>query len=102
MILLVYCLATVIIESFFLFLCGYRKKEQLIIVVCANVLTNLTLNLILLFFGRTALLLAFLELAAVAAEYLIYAILFGRSKHLTLLTVAANILSFAIGLIIFG
>lgn len=43
-----------------------------------------------------------LELAVVAAEYSVYALACGRSRRLFLLTLAANVLSYSLGLLIFG
>lgn len=102
MILFLYCLVTIAIELPFLALFGYRSGRELLIIACANAVTNLSMNLILVFAGNSLPLIAVLELAAVAAEYLIYAAVFGRSKRLFLLTLAANALSFGLGLLIFG
>ena len=38
----------------------------------------------------------------VAAEYSVYALACGRSRRLFLLTLAANVLSYSLGLLIFG
>ena len=43
-----------------------------------------------------------LEAAVVAAEYAVYAYACGRSKKLFWLTLAANVLSYCLGLILFG
>lgn len=100
--LLLACFLTVVIETGFLALCGYRGRDDLIIVACANVVTNLSLNLLLAlcFPGGAGPWLAFLEAVVVIAEYLIYARAFGASRRLFLLTLAANVLSFGIGLLL--
>ena len=99
------CLLTVLIETPFLFLWGYRRAYDLAVIVCANVFTNLLLNLALNLILRAGL--PFLpgwiaagELAVVAAEYGIYARAFGPSRRLLLLTLAANALSFGLGLLL--
>ena len=102
LILLLCCLITVAAETFFLFLCGFRSRDEIKIIICANVITNLSMNLLLSFVGRAAVLSVILELAVVAAEYLIYSAFSGHSKKLFLLTLAANVISCGLGLLIFG
>ena len=102
LILFLCCLITVAAETLFLFLCGFRSHEEIKIIICANVITNLSMNIILSFVGRVAALSVILEIIVAAAEYLIYAGLFGHSKRLFLLTLAANIISCGLGLLIFG
>ena len=94
------CLLTVLIETAFFALCGYRRRSAVVIVACANVITNLAMNTILaLWLPRwTPGVLLVAEAAVVAAEYGIYAIPFGGSRRLFLLTAAANALSCGIGL----
>jgi len=97
------CVLTVVIETPFLALFGWRSREELTIIVCANVVTNLLLNLSLAFFLPTTVpVIAFLESAAVLAEYAVYALAFGRSGKLFLLTLLANCLSYGLGLLIFS
>ena len=43
------CLLTVAVEVAFFALCGYRNRLSLLVVVCSNVITNLLLNLTILF-----------------------------------------------------
>ena len=97
------CLLTVLIETPFLALCGYRKRDDLIIIVCANIITNLLLNLAIaiVFRGYPGGWIYPMEGAVVAAEFMIYSSAFGRSMKLFLLTLAANCLSYGIGLAIF-
>ncbi len=103
MILFLACFLTVLIETVFFAILGYRGREDLVIVVCANVITNLTLNLLiaLVFPQGAGLWLILLEAAVVAAEYAIYTRAFGRSAKLFLQTLAANALSYGIGLLLF-
>ena len=97
------CLLTVLIEGGFLALLGYRDRFSLIVIVCANVITNFLLNLALMlaFGGDPGVWIYPMEAAVVVTEYVIYAIAFGRSRKLLLLTLAANSLSYGIGLLIF-
>ena len=97
------CVLTVVIEVPFLALTGYRDRDALTVTVCTNVITNLLLNLTLA--------LAFphgaggwiytLAALVVAAEYGIYAAAFGGSGRLFASTLAANCLSYGLGLLIF-
>ena len=94
---------TVAIETPFMYLLGCRKRDEVLLIICVNVVTNLLLNLGLSlgFAGRElgALIYA-LEAAVVAVEYILYALAMGKSLRLFLLTLAANCLSYGIGLII--
>jgi hypothetical protein len=101
-ILFLACLLTVLAETALFALFGYRSKDDLAIVVYANIITNLSLNLLIaLVFPQGAdLWLLPLECLVVAVEYLIYAKAFGASKKLFLQTLAANVLSFALGVVL--
>ncbi len=95
------CLLTVLIETPFLALWGWRGRRELAVIVCANVLTNLLLNLsFLLGLPYRPGWIAAGELLVVAAEYAIYARAFGGSRRLLLLTLLANCLSFGFGLLL--
>ena len=102
MAIFVACGLTVLIETAFLALCGYRDAFCVAVIVCANILTNLTLNLVLGVFGLGGWWLLPLELAVVAAEFAIYAKAFDPSWRLLGLTFAANALSFSVGVLLFG
>ena len=95
------CALTVLIETPFLALWGYRKRDELIVIICANVVTNLLLNLLLwrvpTLYGPAV---YGLEAAVVAAEYGIYRLAFGPGKGLFWLTLAANALSYGLGLVL--
>ena len=45
--LLLACLVTVIVETALFWLFGYRSRDEILVVVCTNVITNLLLNLVL-------------------------------------------------------
>lgn len=96
------CALTVAVEAPFLLLCGVRGKYCAPIIICVNIVSNLLLNLVVAFIlpspGAWALL---LEAAVVAAEYAVYAAAFGGSARLLALTLAANLLSYTVGLIVF-
>ena len=96
------CLLTVLLETGLFYLLGYREKDELMIVACANVVTNLTLNLTIALFlsGGPGFWLVLLEAIVVIAEYLIYASAFGASKKLFLQTLAANVLSYGAGVVL--
>lgn len=97
------CLLTVLIEGAFFAVVGYRDRYSLTVIVCANVITNLLLNLTIyfVFSGQPGLWIYGMEALVVLAEYAIYAVAFGRSLKLILLTLAANLLSYGAGLLLF-
>ena len=97
------CLLTVLIEGAFFAALGYRDRFSLTVIVCTNVITNLLLNLTILlaFSGQPGAWIYAMEALVVAAEYAVYAVAFGRGWKLLLLTLAANCLSYGIGLLIF-
>lgn len=102
MFLLYACVLTVLIETAFFAALGYRGRDDLIIVAGTNAASNLLLNLALMLLGAYSpgfggSLILILELIVVAAEYIVYALAFGRSKKLFALTALANILSFSLG-----
>ena len=98
------CLLTVAVETAFLAAFGYRDRLALTVIVCANVITNLLLNLaiLLMFRGDPGLWIYPMEALVVAAEYAVYAIAFGKGWKLFFLTLAANLLSYGLGLLIIG
>lgn len=99
------CGLTVIIETAFLALVGYRGRAFLALCVLVNVATNLTLNLATAPLSGVVDITYFiyiLEAAVVCVEYLVYALIEGRSRKLFLLTLAANAISYIAGLFIFG
>ena len=98
------CLLTVVIEGAFLAAFGYRDRLALTVIACANVITNLLLNLTiyLVFRGDPGTWLYPMEALVVAAEYAVYAVAFGKGWKLFFLTLAANLLSYGLGLLIFA
>ena len=101
--ILLACLLTVLLETAFFAAVRYRDGFSIKVIVCANVITNLLLNLTLLLIpgARALCWVLALEVCVVAAEYAIYAVAFGRSWKLFFLTLAANCLSYGVGLLIF-
>jgi len=96
------CLLTVVIETAFFAAVGYRDRYALTVIVCANVVTNLLLNLFLwLVGGAVGAWIYLLEALVVAAEYAVYAVAFRPGWKLFLLTLAANCISYGLGLLIF-
>ena len=96
------CGLTVLIETGFFFLLGWRDRDRITVVICANVVTNLLLNLTLdRLIPRSVLSIALGEGLVVIAEYAIYARLNGRSRRLALQTFLANVLSFGLGVLLY-
>ena len=99
--ILLACALTVLIETPFLALWGYRKRDEIVVIVCANVVTNLLLNLLLWrvpsLYGPAV---YGLEALVVAAEYGIYRLAFGQRRGLFWLTLAANALSYGLGVLL--
>ena len=107
------CLLTIVIELPVQFV-GFKsvqRKYKTIVFVLTNVITNLTLNLVLTFlrlipFFRInmvyLLLVCFLEVAVVFSEAFIYRdALKTQLKKSILVSTVANVLSFGLGMIIF-
>lgn len=97
-------LLTVVVETVFLAITYRRDAAFLVLCAALNVATNLALNLLLNCLPRDGLhwLVYPLECAVVAVEYAVFAYACGRSKKLFLLTLAANVLSYCLGLALFG
>ncbi|MBR0140354.1 MAG: hypothetical protein IJM17_08740 [Firmicutes bacterium] len=93
-------LLTVLIETPLMYLFGLRSKDALIVVIAANIATNVSLNLALGSFGMTPLLTAALEISAVLIEYALYRPVAGDARLLFLKTLAANAASFCAGLLL--
>ena len=98
------CLLTVAVETAFLAAFGYRDRLALIVIVCANVITNLLLNLAISFAFRAepGAWIYPMEALVVLAEYAVYSIAFGKGWKLFFLTLAANLLSYGLGLLVFA
>lgn len=105
-------LLTVLIETSLFLLYGYRQGRFLAVVIAANVLTNVTLNLCLFLtallcarYGRgnlpVYLVMAAGEAGAIAAEYMIYSkYLEKHSRILLVQTIASNAAAFLTGVLI--
>lgn len=102
MVFLLACVLTVFLEGVFFFVLGYRNIWEQSVIACANVITNLLLNLVMSvsMFPREPFIYV-MEALAVITEYLIYRRAFGPSRRLFALTLAANIISYGIGQILF-
>ena len=103
--ILLACVLTVVIELVFFLLIGKRSRDFAFVCVLINIATNLTLNLILSllyaagWYGNLQVI--GLEVLVVLAEYRVYALLEGKSRKLMLLTIAANAITYGLGLVIF-
>ena len=94
------CILTLLLETPIFWLAGYRSKDEMTVVVCVNVVSNLLLQLCFLVLPLTVFWLTVLELLVLIGEYVVYALAFGRSKRLFLLTLGANAFSLGVGLMI--
>ena len=101
--LLLACLVTVIVETALFWLFGYRSRDEMLVLVCTNVITNLLLNLVLsgIFFSVSGRMIVLGELIVIAVETAIYTFAFGRFGKMLALTAAANLLSVFLGLLLF-
>ena len=93
---------TMAVELAFLACTPYRR-EPFFVPLCllANFATNVSVNMIVLFWGRSWGVVLVLEALAVLAEYSVYKAAWGGSRRLFLLTLLANALSFGLGLLLF-
>ena len=101
--LLLACLVTVVVETALFWLFGYRSRDEILVVVCTNVITNLLLNLVLsgIFFSVSGRMIVLGELIVIAVETAIYTFAFGRFGKVLALTILANVLSVFLGLLLF-
>ena len=93
---------TAVIESAVFAAAGYTGADALSLCAAVNLLTNISLNLILSLTGWGTAGVLILEMLIVAVEYLCYSCAFGKGRKLFALTFAANLLSFLIGKLIYG
>ncbi len=101
MFLMLFCLIAVILETAFFWMFGYDSRDEKTVVACTNVLTTLAMNLVMIPNGyRSIPTIVMAEVILIAVEFGIYAIAFGRSRKLLLLTIAANAISFGFELLI--
>lgn len=84
----------------------FYRRDALFLGLCAalNLATNLALNLGLMLLPLEIRVWSvnIFELLVLAVEYAVYACACGRSTKLFILTLAANVLSYCAGLLIFG
>lgn len=99
---------TIIIECFVALILRYRKKEIFQIIVLVNVLTNLTLNYLLLIFRLNnlsvflySIIVIFLEILIILIEWKIFVYVFGKNKEWFFLSIAINTTSYVLGGLIF-
>ena len=97
------CLVTAVVETALFWLFGYRSRDEILVVVCTNVITNLLLNLVLsgAFFSVTGYMMRIGELLVIMVETAIYTAAFERFGKVLALTVAANLLSVFVGMLLF-
>lgn len=97
------CALTAAVETALFALFGYRRGWQLLVVACANVASNLLLNLTaaLAFPGGVGAWVWLLEGAVLAAEYAVYTVAFRPGWRLFALTAGANALTYGLGLLLF-
>lgn len=98
-------LATAIIETFFFWLIGYKKKGFLPFVFAVNIVTNITLNVSLSYLPKVKNYVLLGELIVVLVEFFaFYAFLKPRLKEsakLFAFTLFANLITFALSIIFF-
>lgn len=103
MMLFVACLLTVLIETPLCWLLGWRNRNEVTIVVCVNVVSNLLLNLTLYlaFPNGAGNWIYLLEALVVAGEYAVYALASRPGWKLFGMTFLANLVSYGLGLLFF-
>ncbi|MBQ2454969.1 MAG: hypothetical protein II499_02640 [Firmicutes bacterium] len=93
-------LLTVLIETPLMYFFGMRSRNEMVVVVCTNIATNLTMNLAMGAIGFFPVVAILLELSVVFVEYHIYLLASGILPRLFLKTLAANAASLLLGLLI--
>lgn len=94
-------LLTAAVEMLFFSAMGYHSRDAIMVIICTNILTNVVLNAAVNLIGWEPPAAYLAEILVVAVEYAIFACAFGRSKKLFWYTLAANTLTFGLGLIIY-
>lgn len=99
---------TVAVELMIAFFFGFRKKIELIAVICINLITNPILNYLLLvnnYFSlleANLILILFLELIVVLVEWrLLFFALQKEPKKLLIMSFVMNFCSYVVGVLIF-
>lgn len=94
------CFLTVIIELIWFLCFGYEGILFILLCASVNIATNIALNYALSFCIACFVPAAIIgELIVLAVEYSMYCLAYGRSKRLFFLTLGANIMSLAIGIL---
>lgn len=94
------CGLTMVIETIYFYLAGYRNRSFLIVCLAVNAATNLTMNLALRYTGIQVWIVLLAEILVVAVEYVVYSLIVKSGKTLLLHTVTANLLSFTVGAVL--
>ena len=99
-ILIIPLLTTIIVEEIVLLV--FREKQIKMYVACliVNVITNLSLNIILQFSSNYYLMLIILEIAVVIIEGFVYYLIKKDWKMTIILALVCNIMSFVVGMFI--
>ena len=99
-ILIIPLLTTIIVEEIVLLV--FREKQIKMYVACliVNIITNLSLNIILQFSSNYYLMLVILEIAVVIIEGFVYYLIKKDWKMAIILALVCNIMSFVVGMFI--
>ena len=103
-ILLTTMLLTAIIETIFLWWCGYHRVLVLAYFFGLNMISNCSANILykqMTYMAPKPMLMILLELGVILFEYALLGLLTGYSKKLISCVALANAFSFIIGLILF-
>lgn len=100
-------LLTLIIEGGVAYLLGFRKSQSMLTIALINVITNLTLNYLILVLGflnvdASLALIVVLEILVVIVEWQMLVYVFRNPKgRFLIISILANTMSFFIGLLFF-
>lgn len=102
-------LLTIITEAIVAILIGFRTKDEILAVVCINLITNPALNYFLVvndyfhFAKMDTTFILLLEASVVLIEWRLLVFAFRKNrKELFILSLMMNISSYALGLLLFG
>jgi hypothetical protein len=101
-------LLTIIVELIIACFFGYKKKSEIIVIICINIITNPVLNYLLLlnnhfsFVKLNLFVIPFLEIVVILVEWrLLVYVLSGKSGNLLILSLLMNFCSYVSGVLIF-
>ncbi len=100
--LIVYALATALIEVPIFFLCGYRTAKDLILFAAVNLISNLLLNDFLSSVAQDWLIIFFSELTVLILEFVLCSYWLKPSLKLLKVLILTNATSYICGLIYFA